>query len=164
MQLRIITNMIKNHLTSASKAYLAPVCELLDAALEENFCVRLVCQAMDVLQPGSRYTGLRVALVRDERSDDLHIQLCKGCPETVNRRLFRYTLYFRYLHQCFQSGRGHQHQCKRQLQCGLSVQYRCRQRRPPVQEEGRELRFNPFINQNKATFGPPCFISYRSGC
>ncbi len=39
MQLRIITNMIKNHLTSASKAYLVPVCELLDAALEENFCV-----------------------------------------------------------------------------------------------------------------------------
>lgn len=31
--------MIKNHLKSASQDYLVPVCELLDAALEENFCV-----------------------------------------------------------------------------------------------------------------------------
>lgn len=58
MQLRIITDMIKNHLTSASKAYLVPVCELLDAALEENFRGRLVCQALDVLQPRPGRTRL----------------------------------------------------------------------------------------------------------
>lgn len=31
--------MIKNNLKSAAQAYQTPVCELLDAALEENFCV-----------------------------------------------------------------------------------------------------------------------------
>ena len=36
----ILTNSkIAYNYVSASKAYLAPVCELLDAALEENFCV-----------------------------------------------------------------------------------------------------------------------------
>ena len=31
--------MIKKHLKSASPGYQVPECELLDAALEENFCV-----------------------------------------------------------------------------------------------------------------------------
>ena len=34
----LFNNMVK-HFFNADKAYIAPVCDLLDAALEENFCV-----------------------------------------------------------------------------------------------------------------------------